>query len=540
MKSTIAVLATSLVAATAASYSPCPLIGNYFPAPSRDLIDQANLSSKFETAFSDLVKNSGHPDFGPISANTTSFSVVYFSGDTGSSTNNSPPVIFEYHHTAPYDVSQNVSAVSADTKFPLAEVTMVFTVYSWLIAVGDGWDTPITEYLPELKPQGKDAFSLSWSDITVGSLAGHLSGLPRTSTACTVGASCDAKKFLADLEVQGPTFLAGSTPIVSYAAFQVLALAMERSQAQDGTKNFAEIMHDKLLGPIGAKRTSFIKGKCGIPGLNTTMTGEQAALSMLSTPKDLALAGHAMLSSKLVSLAATRRWMRHSSDTSNLRNGVGLPWEVYRAGTGADQTSPIIAVLTKAGAIGPYASYFGLSAELNVGFAILARDFSLAEGAVLDLNAYADVASEAIPLVLQLAAKDTASRYAGVFESSSGKGAIALKPTGGDPGLAVMKLTSGMNGDRDILREVAVAAGIDSRSLDFRLYPTNVKNSTHHQFVAVIQDKDAPVDAGTPTCITWQDVGSLENFPYKFTFVVGKNGAAKAVSVQGGERYART
>lgn len=177
--------------------------------------------------------------------------------------------------------------------------------------------------------------------------------------------------------------------------------------------------------------------------------------------------------------------------------------------------------------------------ELNVGFAILARDSSL-HGRAPDLNAYADVASESITLLFRVAAKETAARYVGAFASPSG-GSIVLGLTdGSSPGLEVKAWTSRRDGSRNVKKEVADAAGIDVGSLDYRLYPTNVQDSTCRQFVAVLQDKSAPVDAGTPTCITWQDVGAFEDVRYRFMFEMGHNGTAISVAVQDGEMYARS
>lgn len=113
-----------------------------------------------------------------------------------------------------------------------------------------------------------------------------------------------------------------------------------------------------------------------------------------------------MLSSTLLPSATTRRWLHPGMDTSNLRNGVGRPWEVYRAGSA---TLPILDVLTKSGNIGQYASYFGLVPDLGAGFAILAHDSTVADGK-LDLNVYADIVSEALGYFQKFAAQETAVR----------------------------------------------------------------------------------------------------------------------------------
>ena len=40
--------------------------------------------------------------------------------------------------------------------------------------------------------------------------------------------------------------------------------------------------------------------------------------------------------------------------------------------------------------------------------------------------------------------------------------------------------------------------------MDFRLYPTDLQTGSKRAYRAVVQDRDALVDAGTPTCISWQ------------------------------------
>ncbi len=75
--------------------------------------------------------------------------------------------------------------------------------------------------------------------------------------------------------------------------------------------------------------------------------------------------------------------------------------------------------------------------------------------------------------------------------------------------------------------------------MDFRLYPTNHKEETstgsRMAFRAVFQDVDAPLDAGTPTCVTWM-VG-VDSLVYnglaldEFVFGIDKDGRAGSVEV---------
>lgn len=191
------------------------------------------------------------------------------------------------------------------------------------------------------------------------------------------------------------------------------------------------------------------------------------------------------------------------ADTSNLRNGLGRPWEIYRAGQYAN--SSILDVFTKTGSgIGYYSSYFGVAPDFNVGFAILAHDTIMSP----DLNVIADIVSLALVQMQELAAQEASARFSGVYWGGNDTGSSAVLNTTDDgPGLMVSVLEeSGV----DIRAEIAAAMRLDSLDdLDFRLYPSNVAQGSLVQFVAVYQDKSAPVDEDTPTCITWMGVGAL-------------------------------
>lgn len=178
MKTSLPITIFTLALSSMAAYTPCALIGAYFPPPSATSIVEAGLATGFQAAFDKLIHDGGHEIYGPIFPNTTSFSVVYFSGAKKGAAENSS-TIFEYHYTSPYDKAHGLGTLTADTKFSLAEVTMVLTVYTWLVKMGDRWSEPITTFLPDLKSQ-EDGFGIPWEDITVGDLVGHTSGLVRS------------------------------------------------------------------------------------------------------------------------------------------------------------------------------------------------------------------------------------------------------------------------------------------------------------------------------------------------------------------------
>jgi CubicO group peptidase (beta-lactamase class C family) len=163
------------------AYQPCPLLRAYFPTPdltkAKDSLDEIAASTK--ALFDDLMEAGYSEDFGTVTPNTTSFTVVMFAGAGSEATDDS--IFFEYSYTAPDANAQ--SPVDIDTPMPLGTLTQLFTVYAWLVAVGDGkWETPITEFLPELVSvrRTRDAELLvDWDEVTIGALAGYMSGLAR-------------------------------------------------------------------------------------------------------------------------------------------------------------------------------------------------------------------------------------------------------------------------------------------------------------------------------------------------------------------------
>ena len=160
----------------------CPLIGPEFPAPQR-LAEHprwkgaiANITSVFD--YIDKSNITGVDKF--------SYSLQIFSTNPGA------PVLWERYRTAK-DLPKNttgVTSVDGDTVYRLGSVTKVYTVLAWLAERGDAeWSQPITKYIPELrgKPTASNGNldpvrSVDWEDVTLGALAGQISGIGRDCT----------------------------------------------------------------------------------------------------------------------------------------------------------------------------------------------------------------------------------------------------------------------------------------------------------------------------------------------------------------------
>ena len=96
-----------------------------------------------------------------------------------------------YQYSAPLtkNSSQGVSEIDSNTIYRLGSTSKLLTVYAYLAVVGDAsWNDRITKYIPQLKEyaleqaggQASDTIGYySWSEVTIGSLASQLSGIPR-------------------------------------------------------------------------------------------------------------------------------------------------------------------------------------------------------------------------------------------------------------------------------------------------------------------------------------------------------------------------
>jgi hypothetical protein len=163
-------------------YQPCPLLGPRFPLPTGLSSAHALQAALVNlTAALDALSTGDSGEFS-ATTNSTTFSIALFSSDPLANT--SSPLFYQYHHTALNSTapSINVQKVHADTVYNVARVTTVFTVYAFLIAVGEAhWLDPITTHIPELASLGGNGHVASgnWEDVRLIDLASNMAGIAR-------------------------------------------------------------------------------------------------------------------------------------------------------------------------------------------------------------------------------------------------------------------------------------------------------------------------------------------------------------------------
>lgn len=560
----------SLVAFSKAqeTFSACPLLGPRFPISQKTAsspIIQAGAKNLTDTLDAYLAAADG--EFGPITPNTTSFSIALFSTEK---LNISSPFFYEYHYTAASlrNSTTGVKQVDADTVYRIGDLTTLLTTYLFLKEAGEAyWSEPVTKYVPELVEYGTQEGSgkIQWEKITLGDLASHLSGIGRytvqpsldselanflnqigstntTKSACASGSvACDRGAFLSYFgQTARSVFTPASTPIFSNAGFIILAYALESISGRP----FTDLLTDSLISPLNLSSTSLHSAPTNrsiIPSdptssqWNNKNPVEAPFNGIYSSLSDITAVMRSIVASEFLDQDTTNRWLKPVTHTSNRANSVGRPWEIYSLTV--DGPSPVIPIYQVRGNVGFYSAHVGLAPDYNTGFVILGADSEQNP----DLNAHADLISVALVSALEENAITQASlAFAGAFEAETAENKstvhLTIDPaTDSTPGLAVSSFSSS---SFDILSFYARQLNIEASNLSARLYPTNTGVKTINEeevaFRAVFQDKSALADAGTPTCETWRYVDGLQLNGIgldEFIFKVGANGKAMSVEV---------
>jgi hypothetical protein len=231
--------------------------------------------------------------------------------------------------------------------------------------------------------------------------------------------------------------------------------------------------------------------------------------------------------------------MKPLTHTSNLRNAIGAPWEIFRqeipvSGKTAANNTRVVDIYAKSGDLGGSEHYYGTLTAFDMdhhfGFNILAT--GKRAGAVRWI--LGSLISEVWVNAFEQAARDEAGvNFAGTYESTEAGPASNITFTLDDdrPGLGVGEwFNNGIN-MIDSLRAIENIPSAANVSL--RLYPLN-KFGNELTFRSVIEAFPQGYITGpmATNCITWPTVDSLyygsEGFD-EFAFKV-ENGEVTAVT----------
>lgn len=170
---------TTCVQGQALDLTNCGLLGPVYPIPANltnaDAIRGAQ--SDFQRLIDEALKNGTTP-WGPFDAVNTTISIGVFSTQ-------SDDLVAQYQYTGSSPALKtrlSGGKLDTDTLYRLGSVTKMLTVYTVLAKLGTRyWSEPVINFIPELASQSKrDSINnFNWSAVTLGSLAGQMSGIPR-------------------------------------------------------------------------------------------------------------------------------------------------------------------------------------------------------------------------------------------------------------------------------------------------------------------------------------------------------------------------
>ncbi|KAK6953838.1 hypothetical protein Daesc_003800 [Daldinia eschscholtzii] len=499
----------SIVSITTASPT-CPIDGPAFPKPLRPSQNEAVKAAV--ATLKDVFANV------TAKAQNYSISVQVFSA-------NEPEPLFSLSHTAPSLASQNstgVKTVDENTVFRLGSLTKIYTIYSFLINAGDKhWDEPVTKYVPELQAlanRSDPVNYVAWDEITLGGLATQLTGIPREYQKPPCGAypTCDRAQFFNGISSFYPSLAPFQTPAYSNVAFQLLGYSLETITG----KTFQTLMQETVIKPLGLNNT-FLKApedsRGVIPGDHYETgwafdIGESVATgNMYASAKDVSTLGRAILSHKLLSPVATRRWLKPFAFSSDPLAMVGMPWGARRIKL--EDTYRYTTAFNKAGNIGDYSALLAILPDFDIGFTVLVAG-ELPGNVGFGL---ADTLGEPIlPAIEEAARAEAGAKYSGRYVYPNNKINSSMTITTDElPGLSISQWFS--NGTDFAWIATVLQNQYYPVTPRIRLYPSGLEGPAENggkrvAFKAMFEDADAPRNNNkmfSTECGSWVSIESV-------------------------------
>ncbi|KAH7157346.1 beta-lactamase/transpeptidase-like protein [Dactylonectria estremocensis] len=530
--SKLAVLAVG--AFTLADAKACPPMGAVFPAPQAPSQNTA-------------VKKAVSALKGALDEQTSAlFEASALSVGVKSIHEDDP--LFTYHFTPP-KAGSGAQEVGDDTMYRIASVSKLFTVLAALQNTDIDMNASVLKYLPQLNETATDdpILSLNWEEITVASLAGHLSGLgvdlaqdlgvvgseawvqmglpefsAKTGPTCSglPGTTpCTREDLIEQVNRRPPIYEPYTVPVYSNIGLAMLGLVVEAAS----NKTFNEIVTQDILDVVGMKHTSTGKP----PGAedifipegdsiwNSTLEVFDSAGGMYSSLGDLQAFGEAILTNKLLSPVETRKWMKPASATSSWGYMVGHPWEILRTDN-VTSDGRLIDIYAKSGDLGLYHTLTALVPDYDLVVTVImaGAEASAPYGAAMAFSAVVQALLPAIEVAGREQAKAT---YVGKYTQQSTNSSITFKMDDG-PGLLISEWTvRGYNVLRNIggYSWATLETGqVSSKPpVAARVYPTNLQNEDEDQVAwrAVFDNTNATADAALDSKLFFKD-GSCQTW----------------------------
>lgn len=391
-----------------------------------------------------------------------------------------------------------------------------------------GWEDSIKKYVPELKDD-------AWDDVTISSLAGHMSGLGRFGY---VGDLSVIPSFVpaqfgiqpvdnilpgCDLVPGGPVCTRqevvdmfndlvetprspNTGPSYSNIGFNLLGMALANAHS----KTFEEVIQDLILDPLKLSKSTFVPPSSDTeailpnPGdfwLTSNFANFNPTGGLWTTPTELLAFMRAILNHKLLSPAKTRKWMQPLSFLPSLHQLIGAPWEILRPDDLDITYKRPITIFTKPGGVAGYAGYGIVVPEYNMAISIIVAGDQAGQS-VQDLMPI--VMKVLIPFADAHAREQAEMKYAGTYTLPDSDNTITITLDNG-PGLSITSFN--MNGV-PVLRSLAALIGAKPELFSARLYPTDPDSlGTEKEFWRIrLDNTDTPNGFADAKSAAWNGV----------------------------------
>ncbi|KAI8721598.1 Beta-lactamase domain-containing protein [Fusarium sp. LHS14.1] len=556
------VAAVAVGALTLVDAKACPPLGAVFPAP------QAPGQSKLvQTAATKL--KAGLEEQITSLFNTSALSI-------GVKSIHEDDPLFTYHFTPP-NPGEGTDKVDENTVFRIASGSKLFTVLAALLNSDIDFEASVLKYLPELNETAKDddILSLKWEDITVGSLASHLSGvgvdlaqdlgiigsapwaqmgLPQfakgdgpTCSGLPGTIPCTRKDLLEQVNLRPPVYGPFTNPVYSNVGIALLGLVVEAAAKEP----FAEVLKRDIFDVAGMKNTYVGKTPPvedlfipeSEPTWNASLAVFDSAGGMFSSVADMLLLAEGILTNKFLSPAQTRKWMKPMANTASWGYQVGAPWEILR-GDNITVDGRLIDVYTKSGDLGLYHSQTVLIPDYDIVISIMSGGREASANQFVTTTVLSAVINAIIPAVEQVGRDVAKEAFAGEYADKETNSSISFKVDNG-PGLVI---NSWQIRGFDVLNHIgsysfdALESGKVEKGkyVDARVYPTNLNKKGQTAWRTVFDMTTSQQDAEYEsalffkdgTCQTWfsQDRKVYDFLPLdEFVFIEGDEGVSTAV-----------
>ncbi|KAI5859265.1 beta-lactamase/transpeptidase-like protein [Durotheca rogersii] len=550
-------------AVQAALHGHCPPLGAVLPAPTRP---SAHVS--VQAAVADVTNTLRNLTVG-LDATGISIAVK--------SIHEADPLL-ELHHTPALLNTNGTAAIDSQSVYRVGSISKIFAVLALLQQSHVRWDDLITDYVPELlelrgeTDEINDITTVCWNEVTLGSLASHMSGIgtdlvndlgtlptdwtqiglpqldetQKTGCAGVLGLPpCDRAQFFRDFGKRHPVYAPFTNPVYSNVASVILGFAVEAIT----NATYDNYVKESIFEPLSMTNTTIFDAPkndaWGFIPVNEMWWGssfgyEDMAGGFYSNTVDLLSFGTGILKHSVLDAPKTRKWMKPESSTSSSGLLMGGPWEILRSKT-VTKDKRLVEFYCKGGNLSTYNNILCLVPDYDLVITILSGG-SQSSADLVDL-ALTKVVQGLLPAIEEAGKTEASSRFGGTYVDSSTNSTITLSVDDA-PGFAV---SNWVVRDVDIVQNYgrfsSPSSSPQDREVSVRLYPTNLSSGYQTAWRAFFDvgspeqmaEKDMNSFWPDASCHTW---GSMDRLTYgfrsvdEFIFSVSGRGSAQSVDLR--------